>query len=199
MKPMLTVTFLFCFAASVPSGYRASAPCDLRRAPATSPEKNQKSIDEAIRMFCIRIPSAVHGPFYAESESDRGKIVASAYGLGIRHVQVGPAAFSSWGILGSTLAHETEGHARQPFLWKTVLNALVPQMGTRIFERAAYQIEIDQAERFGLSEEEAHGIRSTMEFLYPAPQVADVLHARVVWALLLGLILGVVAYVFVKK
>lgn len=80
------------------------------------------------------------------------------------HVILGPSAFSSWAVLGSTLAHELEVHCRQNLLLVSVRETLGFE-GKLAAEREAYQYELDGARRFGLSEVELQRIAETLAAL----------------------------------
>jgi hypothetical protein len=81
-------------------------------------------------------------------------------------VFVGPTAFSSWGMLGSTLAHEVEVHCRQNFPL-IVLKDQLGLDGTVEAEREAYEYEIQNAGRFGLDHRDQNLIAATVEYYYP--------------------------------
>ena len=79
---------------------------------------------------------------------------------------IGPAAFASWSLLGSTLAHELEVHCRQNFTLIRMQDLMGAQ-GTLKAERDAYAHELAHAERFNLSKIERMNIQATMDFYYP--------------------------------
>lgn len=133
--------------------------------PTMKPTMSQASIDMALKNFGITVPSGVKHPTLDLAMADRG--LTTMYGSDQQlEVTIGPSAFSSWGILGSTLAHELEIHCQQNFAWIRLMDMLGMQ-GTAHAERAAYQYEIDQAQRFGLSRTEASSINDTMVAFYP--------------------------------
>ena len=132
---------------------------------ATKPEISQKNIDIALKVFNITIPNNTNHPVLDFSLKDRG-ITQKTGWLTPLEVYIGPEAFTSWGILGSTLAHELEVHCQQSFTWINLLD-LLGFRGTEIAERSAYLHEVTNARRFGLSEHEVNSITMTMDFFYP--------------------------------
>ena len=92
-------------------------------------------------------------------------------------VTVGPAAFESWGLLGSTLAHELEVHCQQNFTYIRLLD-LLGLDGTLKAEREAYQHELSNAGRFHLGEVERENIKATMDFYYPVEANSNSLSAQ---------------------
>jgi|GEM_PF-641075 len=163
-------------------------------APKHIPELRQESIDVAMELFSIDAPSTILGPRLDTELEDRGLTTGGTLSAH-KSVTVGPAAFTSWGILGSTLGHEIEVHVRQSFLGVVVrdrlasvqlsarrqLSRLVPSFapsarddfendGTWSAEREAYRYELASRARFGLSPSEAHSIRYVMNYYYPDPE-----------------------------
>ena len=133
--------------------------------PYGDPQLGQDAINMAIDLFEIQIPKNVKGPFFSSKLEDRGLTLRRGV-LSDAIVYIGPEAFSSWSLLGSTLAHEIEIHCRQNFLAIHFQN-LSGFDGTGMAEREAYNYELHQAERFGLSAYERDLIRSTMSYFYP--------------------------------
>ena len=133
--------------------------------PLGAPPMTQESIDKALRLFKITVPPQINPPTLDLALADRGVTVLDGLQSTMK-VQIGPGAFSSWSILGSTLAHELEVHCEQNFALIRFMDSLGLD-GTRWAERQAYQHEIDHAKRFGLSEDEIFGITETMNFYYP--------------------------------
>jgi hypothetical protein len=133
--------------------------------PSGTPLINQASIDLAAKVFGIQIPKGVRGPYFDQKLEDRGLTLRR--GLASDPVVlIGREAFSSWGMLGSTLAHEIEIHCRQNFLAIHLQN-LAGFDGTGVAEREAYRYELLNAERFGLAQYDRELIRSTMSYFYP--------------------------------
>lgn len=159
--------------------------------PEDIPPQTQQSIETALLMFSIYVPETVEGPYFDAQLDDRG-LTTGGLLLPQKRVTIGPAAFTSWAVLGSTLAHEIEVHVEQSFL-KVVaqdqiaqwyfdgrraigrwLPALAPS-GKELFEndgtwkaeRDAYMYELKNARRFGLSEEEVASIWRVMDYFYP--------------------------------
>jgi hypothetical protein len=79
------------------------------------PAVNQSSIEIATKAFGIQMPKAIRGPYFDQKLEDRGLTLRN--GLASDPVVlIGREAFTSWAMLGSTLAHEIEIHCRQNFL-----------------------------------------------------------------------------------
>ena len=133
--------------------------------PKTAPEWNQESVDVAMAMYGIKTPSHVKVPVFDPNLEDRGVTIMNGWGQKLL-VKVGPAAFESWALLGSTLAHEIEIHCEQSFLLIRLLDS-VGFSGTLSAEREAYMHEIVNKDRFHLSEFEIDNIRNTMNYFYP--------------------------------
>lgn len=153
------------------------------------PIAGQEAIDLAMTMYTIDRADGIRPPVFDPRLEDRG-LAVSALLTPIRKIQIGTEGFSSWGILGSTLAHEIEVHGRQSFagiLFLDVMTRLAKPLtatiafargtetnrgaseglGTWAAERAAYTHEIKSAARFGLTADEVHAIRSVRDFFYP--------------------------------
>ena len=133
--------------------------------PDTAPEWGQESVDVAMAMYGIKIPPHVGTPEFDANLEDRGVTIMNGWGQKLV-VKVGPAAFESWALLGSTLAHEIEIHCEQSFLLIRLMDT-VGFSGTLSAEREAYMHEISNRERFNLSEYEIANIRNTMNYFYP--------------------------------
>ena len=155
------------------------------------PVPGNESIQIALALYGVEVPPNVEGPNYDENLEDRGLTTGEVMGSQ-KTVSIGPAAFLSWGILGSTLAHEIEVHVKQSFLkivlkdqlgdWnlesRSVLGKYLPVAaptvsemlgngGTWGAEREAYLYELRNARRFGLSQEEKASIKAVMDHYYP--------------------------------
>lgn len=124
------------------------------------PPVSQASIDEALVRFHISIPSGVNRPRFDPELTDRGLTVWRAFG-GATTVKIGPPAFSSWALLGSTLAHELEVHCRQNLFRITVREAFGFKSKLDA-EVQAYTYEMSHASRFGLSQDEVERIEETL-------------------------------------
>jgi hypothetical protein len=134
--------------------------------PAGRPVIGQAAIEFAMRAFAIKMDSdSITGPFYDSSLEDRGMTLRRGL-ASPAVVMIGREAFASWGLLGSTLAHEIEVHCRQNFLAIHLQN-LAGFDGTGAAEREAYRYELVNAERFGLGHYDRELIRSTMTYFYP--------------------------------
>lgn len=144
--------------------------------PSTKPPMTQESIDIALEMFGIEIPLEAIAPRLDMNLEDRGLTTLSGWGKKLE-VTVGPAAFTSWAMLGSTLAHELEVHCRQNFALIRMKDMLGLE-GTMQAEREAYMHELANSERFHLKESDQSNIRATMEYYYPTANAQDALSAR---------------------
>ncbi len=146
-----------------------SAEAALRATPVHAPEAEpavaQASIDLAMDLFQIQLPHNVNAPLFDPTLVDRG-ITSRASWYAEASVRIGPAAFSSWALLGSTLAHEIEVHGRQNF-WLIGMMDAMGLDGTGMAERQAYLHELSEAERFSLSRMDRKLIADTMHFYYP--------------------------------
>jgi len=126
---------------------------------------SQDSVNLALVLYNIEIPDNANFPKLDGDLTDRG--LTTMHGLGTKlQVTVGPSAFSSWPLLGSTLAHELEVHCNQNFAAIRVMD-LAGLDGTGSAEREAYRHEIKHAKRFGLSPDDQRQISYTMNFFYP--------------------------------
>jgi hypothetical protein len=135
---------------------------------AGQPSPSQSDINQALEAFDIRIPKNVKGPFFSSKLEDRGLTIRKGV-MSDAVVYVGNDAFSSWALLGSTLAHEIEVHCRQNFLAIHFQN-ISGFDGTGYAEREAYGYELAHAGRFGLTVYERDLISSTMMYFYPKRQ-----------------------------
>ena len=133
--------------------------------PEGKPEISQESIDLAIAIYGIKIPSSAAKPILDLNLKDRGLTSRGAY-VEKAEVTIGPAAFSSWSLLASTLGHELEVHCQQNFLFVYLLDVVMLD-GTGSAEREAYIYELRNAKRFGLDILDAEMIADTMEYYYP--------------------------------
>jgi hypothetical protein len=169
-------------------------------APSGFPDQNQEAIEIAMTLYSIERPVTVDGPDFDPLLSDRG-LTTGGLILPQKRVTIGPAAFTSWGVLGSTLAHEIEVHVPQSFLkvvatdnwmqWsltaRRIAGKVFPSVapgpkelfendGTWAAERAAYMHEIRNSKRFGLSQEELGSIWRVMDYYYPSEKKTDASH-----------------------
>ena len=133
--------------------------------PLNAPPLTQDSIDLALVLFNIKVPPGAKIPSFDANLADRGITVQRGVGHPYE-ITIGPAAFTSWGMLGSTLAHEIEVHCNQNFVFIRLLD-LIGLEGTNLAEREAYTFEYQHAVRFKLSASELSSIQDTMEFYYP--------------------------------
>ena len=160
--------------------------------PSGVPPENQESIDAAVEMYSIQVPLWVKGPILDVTSEDRGHMYGGI-SQGRRLVTIGLPAFSSWGLLGSTIAHEAEIHANQSFialaakitmgklsfglrakaafvfpaLKPTNLETMSLDDGYVAAEREAYSHELKSAKRFSLTPHEVRGIEYTLSTLSP--------------------------------
>ena len=133
--------------------------------PKTKPPVGQKSIDLALIMFGIEVPLNVSHPLYDPELTDRGLTIRGAFMEKI-DVTIGRSAFSSWSLLGSTLAHELEVHCRQNFFFIYAMD-MIGMDGTGEAERQAYTHELANARRFGMALRDEDLIADTVAFYYP--------------------------------
>jgi hypothetical protein len=134
-------------------------------APDSAPEVSQASIDLAMVLYGIEVPPGAEPPRLDMELKDRGLTTRGAF-MEKAKVTVGPAAFTSWSLLGSTLSHEIEVHCQQNFLAIYMMD-LAGLDGTGAAERQAYVHELRNARRFGLEIADAQMIADTMDFYYP--------------------------------
>src|SRR5690606_25474533 len=90
---------------------------------------------------------------------------------------IGPSAFASWALLGSTLAHEIEVHCHQNFTLIRLFD-IAGWEGTENAEREAYAHELAHADRFGLTSDDRYSIAQTLQYYYPERKLPDSLSAR---------------------
>lgn len=132
------------------------------------PTPSKENIDLAMKVYGIKVPNKINGPFYDSELTDRGNTTGHSFGFSTKTVTIGTPAFSSWALLASTLAHEIEVHCAQSFSAITILDFLFPKSwGTWISEREAYMYEVQNRKRFGLSPDEALHILSVMDYWFP--------------------------------
>lgn len=146
-------------------GFRSGMAAVLVRPPAESPTPSQESIDLAMEIYGIRLPPSAEFPIFDPNLEDRGLTTRATF-LDLAKVTIGPAAFASWPLLGSTLAHEIEVHCNQSFAVIWFLD-LLNMDGVSVAERKAYEHEIAGAERFGLNQSDVQLIGDTVDFYYP--------------------------------
>jgi hypothetical protein len=128
----------------------------------TKPHPGDQAIKRAIKMFAISVPKGIGPITYDHRLPDRGLTV---WRNGKIRVTIGRKAFASWGILGSTLAHELEVHARQNFRLIAAAE-MIGLPGKKWAERQAYDYEISSSRRFRLSQIEIQRIANTRERYY---------------------------------
>lgn len=136
--------------------------------PEGRPEVSQESIDLAIAIYGIKVPNSASKPKLDMNLKDRGLTSRGAY-VDKADVTIGPASFSSWSLLASTLGHELEVHCQQNFLFVYLMDVMRLD-GTGSAEREAYIYELRNAKRFGLDIADADMIAETMEYYYPDSQ-----------------------------
>ncbi|WP_397600482.1 hypothetical protein [Silvanigrella sp.] len=154
--------------------------------PKEVPTNSNDNIDLAMALFSIDIDENIENPIYNDELPYRGLTLGNAFSKN-KQVLIGKMAFESWGILGSTLAHEIEIHGKQSFLEIEILNYLytlkrVPEKlfvnfyhntsklnydnlgyGSYMAEKEAYNHELDSKKRFNLNNNEIYAIRYTLE------------------------------------
>lgn len=139
--------------------------------PESQPPMTQESIELALKMFAIEVPATASQPRLDLNLEDRGLTTLNGWGSKL-DVTIGPAAFSSWALLGSTLAHELEVHCRQNFFVIRIKD-LLGLKGTDQAEREAYMHELANSERFNLKPADQVNIKATMDYYYPSVQPMD--------------------------
>lgn len=133
--------------------------------PIGKPSLGQESINIAISVFSIDVPASANYPKFRSQLTDRGLSTREPWAKRI-NVDIGPSAFTSWALLGSTLAHELEVHCTQNFLLINLLDTIGLD-GTGAAERQAYMHEINNAKRFNLGKNDTELIAATMNYYYP--------------------------------
>ncbi len=166
---LLSFLLLSAFSANHEIHSRALFESDMAQVrvipPEGKPEVSQESIDLAIVIYGIKIPNSASKPILDMNLRDRGLTSRGAY-VDKADVTIGPAAFSSWSLLASTLGHELEVHCQQNFLFVYLMDVMRLD-GTGSAEREAYIYELRNAKRFGLDIVDADMIAETMEYYYP--------------------------------
>lgn len=163
---ILSMMITSCAPSFLPEGYIMRVPGP--KIPVTSlkdtPDCGQDSINIAMDAFSIDIKGACQYPKFDTHLMDRG--ITSLKPNGEYTVSIGPAAFESWSLLASSLAHELEVHCGQNFFIIRVLDGF-GYHGTHRAEREAYTYELRNQIRFGHSQETAEDIVSTRDYYYP--------------------------------
>ena len=139
--------------------------------PSSKPAMTQESVEIALQLFDIKVPVNTLSPRLDVNLEDRGLTTLNGWGSKLV-VTVGPAAFTSWALLGSTLAHELEVHCQQNFAIIR-LKDMMGLNGTHEAEREAYMHELANSYRFRLKSADQLNIKATMEYYYPAVRPTD--------------------------
>ena len=129
-----------------------------------APSPSQINVDIAMGVYRINRPENCLWPIFIPKIAERG--LTNSKGNEPKEVYIGPAAFRSWAVLGSTLAHEIEVHCNQN-VNLIILKDLLGLPGTAKAEGEAYGYELAHAKRFGLSVKEMIEIRRTVLINYP--------------------------------
>jgi len=132
---------------------------------ATPPAKSQASIELALIAYGFDLAQSGTYPSMDMNLTDRGLTEKMGYEQS-KKVKIGPSAFDTWALLGSTMSHELEIHCQQNFVFISIADALGLD-GTDLAEREAYEWELKQGQRFGLLAEEKALIRATVDSYYP--------------------------------
>ena len=119
----------------------------------------------AISAYSIKIPEHIQYVKFNKDLMDRGMIIGDWSNKNAK-IYIGQPAFSSWAILGSTIAHEAEVHGSQSFLAIGLLD-LIFNRGIISAETVAYNYEISNSKRFGLSKKEIAEIEHTKNHHFP--------------------------------
>ncbi len=155
------------------------------------PTPSQEATDIAMAAFSIDGGVHVNWPIFDAGLEDRGLTSGGTFDIS-RTIHVGTPAFTSWGVLGSTLGHEIEIHGNQSFIAIIALDGLsrIQQnaltllasdqdktkarknmedisWGTAKAERKAYIYEASSAKRYGLQPDEVASILAVMDAYYP--------------------------------
>jgi hypothetical protein len=128
------------------------------------------SVAAAIKKYNIRSDGTV-GAIHVSNAKNETLFGSANKGIYDRcTVVVYPMAFRSWSMLAVTLGHEIEAHCHQNFgyfMGAVFMDAATSsvfgfkEQANSMFEAEAYKYESDNAERFGLSEDEAFMAEST--------------------------------------
>jgi len=131
------------------------------------PPVSQESIIRAVNNFEIQVPML---SFYPSLDIDMDKThLGEAYSIPLLHMcvpTIGAGAFTSWGRLGSTLAHEVEVHCNQNW-WRSSVEKLFLYDPNPMMEREAYTYTLLDSKRFHLTFLEQLNITYVMQLLYP--------------------------------
>lgn len=133
------------------------------------PKVSAESIDIAMKAYSIYLPNNTVNPSVDKAMVDRGLTLPGNVFFSTK-VFIGPEAFMSWGLLGSTLAHEVEIHCRQN-VYLIVLKDILGLEGTLWAEREAYSYEISNKNRFHLTSSEIEDIKIIRDQFYPVPEM----------------------------
>lgn len=127
------------------------------------PTPGQRAIDQAMILFDIKVSKGIDWPLYDPHLGYKYRAIAlQEEVLGRKSILIGKASFYSWGVLGSTLAHEIEVHGRQSIFWLS-LRARLFGISTASAEVEAYNYEIYSAKRFGLTKEDISSLKEQRE------------------------------------
>ena len=121
---------------------------DLRK-----PLPGNEAIYEAIKRYLIEVPTDAIIVYNSE-RTERAITIPPLGDNGGVFVILGPGAFTSWALLGSTLGHELEVHARQNISYAQDRTERDLPGGLFLIEVEAYLYEIKNKERFGTTEDE---------------------------------------------
>ena len=136
-----------------------------------TPDVSRESIETAIAAYQIKKPLTCKIDTIDHTRSDIRGVTERTAWWQPASITLTPAAFVSWGVLGSTLAHEIEVHCNQAFAVIHILNLISPELGTALAEISAYQHEINHQQRFGLSEREVEDVKLSQDpYLSKAPR-----------------------------
>lgn len=160
--PVFPLILAILSAPACTSGFKGRK-AEPRFKPQDRPPMTNEALQDALDEFGIELPSGVDFPRIDSTLADRGRTTWTPF-AGNTEVLLGPSAFTSWALLGSTLAHEVEVHCHQSLLMISFQESLgMDAKGPA--ERTAYLYEIEQAERFGLSRPEVDRIAETLAAL----------------------------------
>lgn len=158
----LLLLIVLPLAAACTSGFKGRK-AEPRFRPEDKPPFTEEALRDVLDEYAIELPLGVAFPRLDAALKDRGRTSWTPL-AGDTEVSVGPSAFASWALLGSTLGHEIEVHCHQSLLLISFKESVGIDAKAQA-ERQAYLYEIEQARRFGLSRQEIDRIARTLAAL----------------------------------
>ena len=146
------------------SQLQATSSDPIRLDSSQPPKAGSEAIFKSLNAFRITLPPHVlltYDPALAERGRTRWQVMEKDI-----RVTIGPSAFPSWSLLGSTLGHELEVHCQQNLTLIGMMASLgAPSIAAA--ETDAYRYELAQAPRFGLSPAEQDLVRRSLAGISP--------------------------------